>query len=260
MRFNRNTSTFQIILALMFLLSLPLPVRAEASASNKQLFNQANRYYQQGDYSRAVTAYQQILNTGNESGNLYFNLGNAYYRLGQSGRAILYYEKARRLLPHDPDLLANLNFVWSKLTSGQTGSSRSFDSWLTQLLPLDTGLAVTSGAFFLLVGLVIVILLMPNRERSRSKWYRTGALSLATIVFGLSLTVTIATLNLQNRNIAIAVTDGAVRYEPSQNATVFYQLPPGSQVEILERKSGWLKVQRPDRKQGWIEAQTVTKI
>ncbi len=259
MRFDRIKPLSQIILALIFLVGLSPAVRAAAGVS-QQLFNQANRYYGQGDYTRAVAAYQQLLNTGVASGNLYFNLGNAYYRLGQSGQAILYYEKARRLMPHDPELLANRNFVQSKLTPGQTASPRGFDSWLTHLLPLDTGLAVTSGAFFLLIGLVIVILLVPNPERGRSKWYRTGGLSLAAIIFGLSLTVTVATLNLQNRNIAIAVTDGTVRYEPSPNATVFYQLPPGSQVEILEQKSGWLKVQRPDRKQGWIEARTVTEI
>ena len=46
--------------------------------------------------------------SGLESGELHYNLGNAWFRLGELGPAILHYERARRSMPRDDDLAANL--------------------------------------------------------------------------------------------------------------------------------------------------------
>ena len=76
-------------------------------------FFRANTLYTQGQYAEAVEAYEAVLQSGLASGNVYFNLGNAYFKAGQVGRAILSYERARRFLPSDPDLAANLGFARS---------------------------------------------------------------------------------------------------------------------------------------------------
>src|SRR5262249_18396747 len=54
-----------------------------------------------------------------ESGNLYFNVGNAWFKAGDVGRAILDWERARRLVPGDPDLLANLGWARSVAGTGE---------------------------------------------------------------------------------------------------------------------------------------------
>ena len=46
-----------------------------------------------------------------QDGRLYYNLGNACFKSGKLGEAILWYERARRLLPHDEDIEANLRFA-----------------------------------------------------------------------------------------------------------------------------------------------------
>ena len=52
---------------------------ATAEAPHTAFF-QANTLYSQGDYDRAIHAYEQLLAAGRHSGHVYFNLGNAYFK------------------------------------------------------------------------------------------------------------------------------------------------------------------------------------
>ena len=57
-------------------------------------FEEGNQYYQKENYKAAVASYESIINSGQESAEVYFNLGNAYYKLHQVSPAIYNYEKA----------------------------------------------------------------------------------------------------------------------------------------------------------------------
>ena len=69
---------------------------AAAPTTPQTAFFRANTLYTQGQYAKAIEAYEAVLQSGLVSGNLYFNLGNSYFKAGQVGRAILNYERARR--------------------------------------------------------------------------------------------------------------------------------------------------------------------
>ena len=68
-----------------------------AQASKESLFDQGNTAYNEGDYQKAISLYEQTLKTGQHSAALYFNLGNAYYRLNKVAESIYYFEKAKQL-------------------------------------------------------------------------------------------------------------------------------------------------------------------
>jgi tetratricopeptide (TPR) repeat protein len=74
-------------------------------------FERGNTYYREGQFERAVDAYEKILSQGVTSPALYFNLGNAYYRTGKNALAILAYERALHLEPNDPDIKHNLDLA-----------------------------------------------------------------------------------------------------------------------------------------------------
>jgi tetratricopeptide (TPR) repeat protein len=75
------------------------------------LYNRAGRAYEAEQYEEAVALYEAIAKRRIRAGRVYYNLGNAYFKAGQLGKAILSYERARRLLPRDEDIEANLGFV-----------------------------------------------------------------------------------------------------------------------------------------------------
>jgi len=61
---------------------LIFPILLLAQEENLQIWEKANAYYTTEEYNQAISLYEQIVQTGKESAELYFNLGNAYYKAG----------------------------------------------------------------------------------------------------------------------------------------------------------------------------------
>src|SRR5262249_59285760 len=136
---------------------------AAPAESPKTVFFRGNSLYSEERYAEAAAQYEQILGEGLASGSLYFNLGNAYFKAGDVGRAMLNYERARRLMPGDPDLVANLAYA-----SSLADVSEDVPLWARLLFPLagrfstDALLVAASGLYALLIGLLIVAPLPPG--------------------------------------------------------------------------------------------------
>ena len=75
---------------------------------NRAIVDQAVSAHDGGDYERAVAIYEGLLNQNLVNGHVYYNLGNAFYRLGKKGEATAAYLAAKKFLPRDPDIVANL--------------------------------------------------------------------------------------------------------------------------------------------------------
>ena len=86
--------------------------------NNTQLWEKANAYYTTGDYQQAITNYEQILLSGQESAKLYFNLGNAYYKTANYNKALLNYERAKLLAPDDENIDFNIRMANQFVVTG----------------------------------------------------------------------------------------------------------------------------------------------
>src|SRR4051794_22052104 len=73
------------LMVLMVCLGSFSTARAADDASD---FEQANKFYEQGKYADAISAYDKLLQNGKASEAIYFNRGNAYFKTGELGRAI----------------------------------------------------------------------------------------------------------------------------------------------------------------------------
>lgn len=261
-----RTGLIIVITCLMAVLSVtsPAPAANAASQSPTALFHQANGWYEKGDYRQAIVLYRRLEQSGLESGSLYYNLGNSYFKIGQPGRAIYYYEKARRLIPGDSDLLTNLAFVTEAV--GVTPSNWTADlwDWLTHRLPLEQSAIGASVGFFLLMGLIVWAVLAPQSVRSgdglrfRFGWLiPAGLAALILLVYGLFFGLTLFD---QLQPQAVSVQAVTVRFEPSSEATGYFQLPEGSRVWVLNSKSGWRMIRRADNKRGWVEAAALARL
>jgi tetratricopeptide (TPR) repeat protein len=58
------------------------------------MFDKANQLYHNKNYDSAVRLYQQLINDGYCSPDLFYNAGNTYYRLNHVGLAVWCYKKA----------------------------------------------------------------------------------------------------------------------------------------------------------------------
>jgi tetratricopeptide (TPR) repeat protein len=242
---------------LIMVLSRLASAQAAAPMSPQTTFFHANALYKDGQYAAAARDYEELLEAGFESGNLYFNLGNAYFKAGQRGRAILSYERARRFIPGDPDLEANLAYAQS-LTEAEPCAPplwRRIAFPLAHRVGLSRLLWTTSGLYTLLFVAVATYRLWSRRPR----WLRSASIALAVVVAlaSASLAEQTVTDRWQRSAVVIKSGDTDVRFEPAEDGTVHFVLKEGSFLRIVERRQGWVEVARCDGRRGWVEAATI---
>ena len=233
---------------------------AAPPVSPQTTFFHANALYKDGDYAAAVQEYEQLLRSGLESGNLYFNLGNAYFKAGDKGKAILNFERARRLMPTDPDLRANLAYAQS-LTEA---SPCMPPLWQRVTFPLAHRMAtnrfatIASASYTLLFAALIGYRLWPRRPR----WLRyvTFALVAGVLVIATSLLHQVFAEDWQQQAVVIADGDTPTRFEPAPNGTVHFVLKQGALVHVTEARAEWLQVERCDGRRGWVARDAVEEL
>ena len=81
------------------------------SISSEDLFAKASLSYEKKRYSDAQVLYQQLVDAGYSSKELFYNLANTYFKTKKYGYAVFYYEKAVRLDPSDEDIAFNLQLT-----------------------------------------------------------------------------------------------------------------------------------------------------
>ena len=237
-----------------------ISLAVDTQTTLQTVFFQANTFYTQGQYKPAAEAYETVLQAGFASGNVYFNLGNAYFRNGQAGKAILNYERARRFLPSDPDLAANLQFARS--LAGAVGCQLPL--WKRLVFPLAHTLATDSFVWFTSIAytLLFVILAVYYLSPLRPQWllYAGRGFVVLLLVMMTSLIQQARTDDLQRKAVVLAKEDSPVRFEPADNGTVHFSVTQGTLIQILDVREDWWQVARCDGRRGWIERDVLEEL
>jgi len=221
-------------------------------------FVMANAAYTRGDYSQALTLYDEILAGGEVSGALLYNIGNTYFKIGDLGRAVLYYERALRYIPRDTDLQANYRYALSQRSQGlhlESGSvgERVSDVFI-QMVTFEELCWIFAGllfflAFFHLWGLY----------RSWRGFLRAGSIGILIVL----IFVVVLGIRLRLRHDllgAVVLRDVPARFEPREDATVHFSVVEGERVDLMKKEKKWVKIKRFDDKIGWVQSHVVEKI
>jgi tetratricopeptide (TPR) repeat protein len=215
-------------------------------------FYHANTYYSEGEYDKAIEAYNQALNSGFESGNFYYNLANSYFKKGQLGEAILNYEKAMRLIPRDSDLRSTYEYARSLIKGGALETKeQGYRIVLDKIFSLFTidGLAFSLALLF--TGILLAILLSMYTPAIRK--YRVGTLAVLIFVSTLFSIVLFEKASKVGKEAIIVVKNTDAKFEPFDSATTHFTLYEGSKVAIVSPKGSWYKIERSDGKTGWVK-------
>ncbi|MBF0594394.1 MAG: SH3 domain-containing protein [Candidatus Omnitrophica bacterium] len=242
---------------LSFLIGILLTASAFAGHP-EYLFAQAVAKYQQADYSAAVELNERLLKeTGVESAAVYFNLGNSYFKQSKLGPAMLNYLRAQRLAPRDADIKANL--VFSRQAVEQYESEKQqkeVSRWVAPFMSLSVGEFKWLTAFvWMLTGLIFLGLLYGGWPMKRVLLF-TGA----SLVACIYVTAAFISYLSDNHGRSVAIKPADARFEPSEQATVYFKVPEGAEIKALHSNGDWLKVQRTDGRTGWVPSAAVGEI
>jgi tetratricopeptide (TPR) repeat protein len=227
---------------------------AQDAIQPNTLFFQGNSFYKDERYSEAIKVYEQLVAMGVKSGHLYYNLGNAYFKNGNKGKAILNYERALQLLPRDADVKSNLDYALSLVEGNPT--PRDSNWFLSKIFVLERLLNInelTIVVFLLYFGLMAILIFSILLKSLRRILYYTAAILVLLLLFSLiSFSVELYKTEFQQKAVIIPE-NVDVRFEPSDDATLYFTLHEGAVIEVTKFHKDWSKIRRWDGKAGWVK-------
>jgi len=89
----------------------------------------------------------------------------------------------------------------------------------------------------------------------------TAAAASLVLVLGLSAAAyRYRSIELPRFGVVTAEAEATVRYEPSLSGTAFFVARPGTVLQLLVEREGWLQVKGRDGRRGWIETAAVSRL
>jgi len=248
---NRPIANRKNVFLRIVLLAALLFASAGFAADVSSSFDSANKLYEEGKFSDAAAAYEQMIQSGTASSAIYFNLGNAFFKSGQLGRAIAAYRDARTIAPHDPDVRANLEFVRARVQNPTLTPTR-WQQFLAALTVNEWAM-LTATVLWLWLALMIALQFRPQLKQSLRTFLWSGALALIALAFFLGAA---STSNSMKTAIVIAP-DAVIHNGPLDAAPTRATVHDGAEVAVLDTKNDWLQVQVDVQRVGWIKREQV---
>lgn len=229
------------------------------SAEDKQLFQEANQNYKDSEFKKAVEKYQQLANEYPKESAFQYNLGNALFRIKMRGQSILAYERAKVSDPRNKDIRENLRYVNEALEYRVEDKRNWYIQKGDELL-----MYLRIEEAYLLMSVMLCLLLLSWVYSSYFKggqpwgWFRKSLL----VLFCLCLIV--VGLKQVDRNIirdAIVIAKEAdVRYGPSVEDQIAFQLGEGLKVYVIDLRENWSRVILTNKETGWMKNSQIEKV
>ncbi|MEW5925389.1 MAG: tetratricopeptide repeat protein [Candidatus Zixiibacteriota bacterium] len=248
-------------IAVIIILLVISAIGAASASELDSLLLQARQYYEDNDYDKALSIYNDVSARNYVSSSLYFNIGNCYFKKGELGYAILYYLRAQRLNPNDDDIKANLEFARqfmpNRLEGVKINPVTEFFDTVTAPFTLDLMAWLSSISF------IILILLL-----SGLVYYQwCGLISKLTVYILIAVFVISAGLTtykyrseyLTKRGVIVAK-EAKIYSAPTENSDVEFVGAFGLTFEVGRSVDNYYLVIFENKRKGWIRADLVDII
>lgn len=223
----------------------------------------ANNAYNKGLYDSALSTYQQVIDQGLESGELYYNMGNTYYKNNDIASAILYFEKAKKLLPNDESINYNLNIANSMIVDKiEKVPELFYQQWWNffyNFLDADSWAIFTLISFALLV-ITIGIFILSRKRGNRKLSFYIGLLFLIITVVSSSLAAQKYYFNIDHKEGIVFTSSITVKSSPTQNAVDLFVIHEGTKVMITDKIDNWVEIKIKNGSVGWLPEKSIKEI
>ncbi len=220
-------------------------------------FQSGVKSFEASEYPQAIQEFEKILASGLANGALYYNLGNAYFKNGELGKSLWAYEWARYLMPRNPDVQFNWDFVQNRMADKIEPST----AWTLQHALLQWVEIFTTQEWlmvFLVCAGLMWISLTVFLFRRKILW------SNLAVIFGVVVIVAVfasyqRASTLKHRGILV-IPEITVRSAPSETSTELFKLHEGTRVVIKSEDNEFSRIALIDGKSGWINKNGLRRL
>ncbi len=245
------------------LLLLLLLAGALAYGNPDSLFHRGNTRYAGGQYEKALSSYDSLLQRGFESAELYYNMGNAAFRSNKLGYAILYYEKALKIDPAMEEAQVNLDYVSRfKEDNLEKVPELFIKTWIRSLiLSLSaTGWGILAILLFALFLAALAAYIFGRRMAAKKSGFFGGLLLMVLFIFSITAAIQRHRQVVDPGKAIIVKPSVVVKSSPSVSGTDLFVLHEGTKVSTDEMVNRWMEIQISDGRIGWIPASSLEPI
>jgi hypothetical protein len=249
-------------LAAGLLLCANTPDAAAATGDVQQHYDAIVKAVEAKDFDTSAKLAEALLADGVLSPEVFELLGHSRYRKNDYGRAALWYRRAELFTPFVPELRQNIRHLREKfqsLTFPARGPGATFGLFLTRD---QWTLLAAAGGWLVLAALALITAL---RTSNKKGWFIAlgivGGFLLITAVTGYLLRPD-AGDRVRDRQIVTAKESKAYTAASITSGSVI-DLPPGSEVRLVERRGAWSYIEipgTPDSLRGWVETERLATL
>ena len=226
-----------------------------ASAHANELFEQANKDYEAGQFRAAAKGYEEMIQNEGARVGVLQNLGSAYYRLGDDGRAILAFERALLLNPSNPDLQANLKLAQDEAAVFPAAADTGWHVKLARFSALQWSQYALSAAVLLPL-LAAAWVYLPKKIR----WATLPLAGFSLLVLALSIYALRLRGEEETRGIVLA-NPTEVKISPFAKAETRGTLVAGREVKLAKEESEYVWIiGDAGAMEGWVKKDSLARI
>ncbi|TNE34661.1 tetratricopeptide repeat protein [bacterium] len=247
------------IIAIVFAFTIPMALLANSVES---MFKSGNNAYEHKKYADAINIYEQIIDSGYTSAELYYNLGNAYYKTNNIAYAILNYERADKL-SDDADIDHNLAVARLKTIDKIEPVKQIFImDWLDSIRDWQNSNSWSSWAIIFVWAVFLFLSLLIYSKNTTFK--KASFLGVVTFLILFALTFYFSYSSNQNeyvKKFAILTSPSSyVKSSPDTQSQDLFILHEGAKMQVLDRVGDWNKIKLANGEVGWIDKSSFRPI
>jgi len=243
--------------AFMFIIS----ARTLFAQTPEEIYRKANLNYEDKDYEKAISMYEELIQMDRVSPEVFYNLGNSFFKLKNIGKAILNYERALKSDPADRDIQLNLKLAKSmaidKINAPERGFVLDAALFLYDRMNIDQ-LTLACSACYLFIILLLVFSIYFVAKR-RTIYYTAVPLGMLFLTFLIFLFAKIHKENFIKEGV-IVTEKADVRSGPKEDYLLQFTLHEGAKARIVKEAQGWYEIELSKDLKGWTPKTSVDII
>lgn len=253
--------------AVTVLATLAVLTASAASAADEspdEVYRQAKEMLEKGKFTDAQYLGESLTKRTPPalSAEVFSIIGHARYKQEDMGRAALWYQRAQLLQPTSPEVRQNLRHLDEKLRFFRFHGGSPLQEW-SLLLANNTWIIAAAAGMWLIFLPILWRILSGSRSSGVLMWLFIG-LGFFVIVPSVTFASVRPAPDARVKDIFVVTVPEVSAYT---SATVtsgsVIDLPPGSQLRLLEKRGSWSYVEIPssgDHVRGWVESGKYTPL